>query len=135
MKERGGRLVGEQSIEHIIAWAAANRLTKTTLRNDRFCVHVTVDTERDDPFLALNHRSLNHILKIVSAVGIATNSTQELGLIYLRALQASVPTYTPCAYLGDAAEASANAAVTTFPSIEIRLMCFVHVYKVSHSFV
>lgn len=60
MKERGGRLVGEQSIEHIIAWAAANRLTKTTLRNDGFCVHVTVDTERDDPFFALKWVSLTY---------------------------------------------------------------------------
>ena len=60
MKERGGRLVGEQSIEHIIAWAAANRLTKTTLRNDGFCVHVTVDTERDDPFFALKWISLTY---------------------------------------------------------------------------
>lgn len=68
-------------------------------------------------------------------MGIATNSTQEVGLIFFRALQETAPTYTPRAYLGDDAEAFANAAMTAFPSIEIRLMCFVHVYKVSLSIV
>ena len=53
MKERGGRLFGGQITEDMIAWAAANRLTETTLRNDGFCVHVTVDTERDNPIFAL----------------------------------------------------------------------------------
>jgi hypothetical protein len=65
------------------------------------------------------------------AVGIATHSTEEVGTIFLNALKARVPEYMPRAYLGDAAEAFANAAKNLFPSILIRLMCFVHIYKVS----
>jgi hypothetical protein len=65
------------------------------------------------------------------AFGISTQSTMEVGCIFLNALKARVLEYVPRAYLGDAAEAFANAAKEVFPSIEIRLMCFIHVYKVS----
>jgi hypothetical protein len=65
------------------------------------------------------------------AVGVSTQSTMEVGCIFLNALKARVPEYVPRAYLGDAAEAFANAAKEVFPSIETRLMCFIHVYKVS----
>ena len=63
------------------------------------------------------------------AIGVATNSTQEVGEIYLRAIKKHVPDFHPIAYLGDAAEAFANAAVAVFRSIIMRLMCFAHVYK------
>jgi hypothetical protein len=65
------------------------------------------------------------------AVGASTQSTMEVGCIFLNALKARVPEYVPRAYLGDAAEAFANAAKEVFPSIETRLMCSIHVYKVS----
>ena len=65
------------------------------------------------------------------AVGISTNSTERVGAFYLRAWRDRVPLFTPRAYLGDAAEAYANAARQIFPSIAVRLMCFAHVYKVS----
>ena len=67
------------------------------------------------------------------AVGVATNSTEEAGIMFLNAFRTQVPDYAPRAFLGDAAEAFANAARMTFPSIQIRLMCFVHVYKVNIS--
>lgn len=66
------------------------------------------------------------------AIGIATNSTEEVGRIYLNAIRSYVPEFSPTAYLGDAAEAFANAARNVFPTITIRLMCFAHVYKVSY---
>ena len=53
------------------------------------------------------------------AVGISTNSSER----------DRVPLFTPRAYLGDSAEAYANAALRIFPSIAVRLMCFAHVYK------
>jgi hypothetical protein len=52
------------------------------------------------------------------AVGVSTQSTMEVGRIFLNALKARVPEYVPRAYLGDAAEAFANAAKEVFPSIE-----------------
>lgn len=64
------------------------------------------------------------------AIGVATNSTQEVGEIYLRAIKKHAPDFHPVAYLGDAAEAFANAASAVFLSITVRLMCFAHVYKV-----
>jgi hypothetical protein len=64
------------------------------------------------------------------AVGVSTQSTMEVNCIYLNALKARVPEYIPRAYLGDAAEAFEDAAKEVFPSIETRLMCFIHVYKV-----
>ena len=60
----------------------------------------------------------------------ATHSTEEVGRIFLDAFKAAVPDFLPRAYLGDSAEAFANAAMSVFPSIEVRLMCFIHVYKV-----
>ena len=66
------------------------------------------------------------------AIGIATNSTEEVGRIYLNAIRNYAPEISPTAYLGDAAEAFANAARNIFPTITIRLMCFAHVYKVSY---
>ena len=65
------------------------------------------------------------------AIGISSNSTERVGAFYLRAWRDRVPLFTPRAYLGDAAEAYANAAREIFPSIAVRLMCFAHVYKVS----
>lgn len=52
--------------------------------------------------------------------------------MYLRALKEHVEGLEPQYYLGDAAEAFANAAQVVFPSITTRLMCYAHVYKVSH---
>lgn len=43
-----------------------------------------------------------------------------------------LPEFAPTAYLGDAAEAFANATRAVFPTVQMRLMCFAHVYKVSH---
>jgi hypothetical protein len=40
------------------------------------------------------------------------------------------PNFAPTAYLGDAAEAFANASMRVFPSITERLMCEIHVMKV-----
>jgi hypothetical protein len=64
-------------------------------------------------------------------MGIATNSTEEVGRIYLDAIHQHVPEFAPIAYLGDAAMAFANAAMHVFTTIIVRLMCFAHVYKVS----
>jgi hypothetical protein len=64
------------------------------------------------------------------AIGVATNSTAEVGRIFLEGIKTVVPGWQPRAYLGDAAEAFANAAKDTFPSIQTRLMCFIHVFKV-----
>lgn len=66
------------------------------------------------------------------AVGVATHSTEEVGKILLEAFKTHVPNFAPRAYLGDAAQAFANAAMSTFPSILIRLMCFIHVLKVNN---
>ena len=63
------------------------------------------------------------------AIGIATHSTQEIGEIFFVALLSSVPDLLPTAYLGDGAEAFANAAKVVWPGID-RLMCYAHVYKV-----
>ena len=63
------------------------------------------------------------------AVGISTNSTQEVGEIFFRALLREVPDLHPTAYFGDAAEAFANAARAVWPGLN-RLMCSAHVYKV-----
>ena len=49
------------------------------------------------------------------AVGISTNSTQEVGEIFFRALLREVPDLHPTAYFGDAAEAFANAARAVWP--------------------
>ena len=57
------------------------------------------------------------------AIGVATNSTQEVGQIFMNALRDNVPGLQPKAYLGDAAEAFANAAQHVFGSNSIRLMC------------
>ena len=64
------------------------------------------------------------------AIGISTNSTEEVGRIYLDALKQHAPEFRPTAYLGDAAEAFANAALGVFYTITTRLMCFAHVFKV-----
>ena len=66
----------------------------------------------------------------IRAIGVSTNSTQEVGEIYLRAIREHAPAFLPTAYLGDGAEAFANAAIAVFDSIMSRLMCFAHVYKV-----
>lgn len=66
----------------------------------------------------------------VRAVGVSTNSDERVGRFYLNAWKARVPEFSPRAYLGDAAQAYANAAMAIYPSIDIRLMCFAHVYKV-----
>lgn len=65
------------------------------------------------------------------AVGISTNSTEEVGRFYLLAWKSRVPLFCPRAYVGDAAAAYANAAAGVFDSILVRVMCFAHVYKVS----
>lgn len=64
------------------------------------------------------------------AIGVATNSTQEVVEINLRAIKKHVPDFHPIAYLGDAVEAFANAAVAVFRSIIMRLICSEHVYKI-----
>jgi hypothetical protein len=64
------------------------------------------------------------------AVGVSTNGNERVGKFYLQAWKERVPLFTPRAYLGDAAQAFANAALSVFPSIDVRLMCFAHVYKV-----
>ena len=69
----------------------------------------------------------------IRAIGVSTNSTEEVGRIYLEAIHQHVPLFRPIAYLGDAAEAFANAALHVFVTIGTRLMCFAHVYKVTTS--
>lgn len=64
-------------------------------------------------------------------MGVATNSTEEVGRIYMDAIHQHIPQFAPIAYLGDAAMAFANAARHVFMTIVIRLMCFAHVYKAS----
>ena len=66
----------------------------------------------------------------VRGVGISTNSTEEVGEIYLTAWKQHVQGFSPSAYLGDAAEAYANSARAVFPDLATRLMCYAHVYKV-----
>ena len=51
------------------------------------------------------------------AIGVSTNSTQEVGEVYLKALRDAIPNFRPHSYLGDAAEAFANAAKVVFDSI------------------
>lgn len=65
------------------------------------------------------------------AIGVATNSTEEVGRIYMKAISDYMPEFKPTSYLGDAAEAFANASKFVFPTIMKRLMCFAHVYKVT----
>ena len=48
----------------------------------------------------------------------------------MRTLRGNVPHLRPSAYLGDAAEAFANASQVVFESITTRLMCYAHFYKV-----
>ena len=79
-KERGGRLVGGQSTEDILAFAAANRSTETTLRNDGFCVHLTVDTERDDPFFALLISTRGLLEGLNNSIPLETDETYKLML-------------------------------------------------------
>ena len=67
------------------------------------------------------------------AIGVATNSTEEVGSVFMTAIHEHLPEFAPTAYLGDAAEAFANATRAVFPTVQIRLMCFAHVYKVSHT--
>ena len=55
------------------------------------------------------------------------NSTEEIGRIYLVAIDQHVPLFRSVAYHGDAAEAFANAAQVVYVSIITRLMCFAHV--------
>ena len=50
----------------------------------------------------------------------------------MAAIHEHLPEFAPTAYLGDAAEAFANATRAVFSSVQIRLMCFAHVYKASH---
>lgn len=66
----------------------------------------------------------------IRAIGVSTNSTERVGTFYFRAWSARVPLFQPRAYLGDAANAYANAATAVFDSVLDRLMCFAHVYKV-----
>jgi hypothetical protein len=75
-----------------------------------------------------NYPTMNSIT--FRAIGV---STEEFGRIYLDAIHQHVPVFKPVAYLGDAAEAFANAAVFVFESITTRLMCFAHVYKVKNA--
>ena len=51
------------------------------------------------------------------AIGISSNSTERVGAFYLRAWRDRVSLFIPRAYLGDAAEAYANAARHIFSSI------------------
>lgn len=64
------------------------------------------------------------------AVGIATIGTERVGRFYLQSWKLKVPSFAPRAFLGDAAQAFANAALSVFPTVDIRLMCYAHVYKV-----
>ena len=63
-------------------------------------------------------------------IGVATNDTQEVGEVFLRAWRAHKPMFEPTLVLADAAEAYPNAARAVFPSIQKRNMCYAHVYKV-----
>lgn len=53
LKERGGQPVGGQTLEDIVAFAAQNMLSENTPRNIGGCLHLTCDTQRDEPFFAL----------------------------------------------------------------------------------
>ena len=65
-------------------------------------------------------------------VGISSNGTESVGAFYLQ-VKSRVPTFLPRAHLGDAAQAYARAAQSVFPSIDVRLMCYAHDYKVRYS--
>ena len=53
LKERGGRLVGGQTVEDIISFALDHKLTKNTARNRGGCLDLHSDSTRDEPFFAL----------------------------------------------------------------------------------
>jgi hypothetical protein len=53
LKERGGLPVGGQTIEDIVAFATQNMLTENTPRNVGGCVHLTYDTQRDEPLFVM----------------------------------------------------------------------------------
>lgn len=100
--------------------------------------HLTRPIEMDDTYKLIHEGYTVTVLGQTDAdrvfhtraVGISTNSNERVGTFYLRAWRDRVPLFTPRAYLGDSAEAYANAALRIFPSIAVRLMCFAHVYKV-----
>ena len=81
------------------------------------------------PVTAIGYIDMDRAFHVL-AIGVSTNSTQEVGEFFLRALLKEVPNLRPAAYLGDSAEAFANAARVVWPGIR-RLMCYAHVYKVS----
>ena len=101
--------------------------------------HLTRPIEMDDTYRLIHEGYTITVLGQTDAdrvfhtrvVGISKSKSERVGAFYLRAWRDRVPLFTPRAYLGDSAEAYANAALRIFPSIAVRLMCFAHVYKVS----
>ena len=84
------------------------------------------------PLTVMGQSDANRVFH-TRAVGISTLSTEEVGNFYLSTWSNRVPDFQPVAYLGDGANAFANAAKRVFPSVGthgVRLMCFAHVYKV-----
>lgn len=53
LKERGGRLVGGQTVEDVIEFAFDHKLTENTARNEGGCLDLQSDFTRDEPFFAL----------------------------------------------------------------------------------
>lgn len=81
------------------------------------------------PIMVMGQSDADRVFHI-RAIGVSTHCNERSGIFYLNAWKSRVPLFQPRAYLGDAAPAYANAAAAVFESIEVRLMCFAHVYKV-----
>ena len=83
----------------------------------QFDITGTIETEHEGyPFTLIGQRDMNrrfhliHCILFCKAVGISTKSTQDVGEIFMRTSRDNVPNLRPSAYLGDAAEAFANAS-------------------------
>ena len=50
----------------------------------------------------------------IRAIGVSANSTEEVGSFFMSSWKSYNPSFQPSAYLGDAAEAFANAALQNF---------------------
>ena len=61
----------------------------------------------------------------IRAIGVSIDLTQEVGEIYLRAIRERVPAFLPIAYLGDGAEAFANAVIAVFDSVTSTFSFFI----------
>jgi hypothetical protein len=51
--QRGGAAVGEQSLQHILDFAAAIELKPTSGDHDACCLECVIDSQRIEPFVAI----------------------------------------------------------------------------------